>query len=88
MEMMPVGCMRTDGGAMIREGDVVQIQTPANLIFDGMFAVVGEVRTWGVIADVYLDTGGIAPIRLATSEYQYVGRCPQTKTKGASDETE
>lgn len=53
-------------------GDVLQIY-PDHLVLGGCFAVVTEVRDWGVLADVPLATDKVAPVRLRPDEFRVIG---------------
>jgi hypothetical protein len=57
----------------IAVGDVIQIH-PDQRALGGCFAVVTEVRGWGVIADVPVSRAGVAPVRLQESEYIRIGK--------------
>lgn len=61
----------------VAKGDVVQIlEGTRDKIFDGCFAVVDEIKGWGIIADVYSTQGDVFPIRLSANQFEWVGRAP------------
>lgn len=62
----------------MKPGDVVQINPSAHPKFAGCFAVVDEVRSFGVTADIPIagDPRSIAPVRLAWGEFLRVGAAP------------
>ena len=45
-----------------------------DMIFDGTFAVVDEVRSWGIIADVYGTKMETYPVRLSSNQFQWIGK--------------
>lgn len=70
-----VAAMKDTNNKSVAKGEVVQIlEGTRDNIFDGCFAVVDEVRQWGIIADVYSTEGRTYPIRLASNQFQWVGR--------------
>lgn len=56
-------------------GDVVQIAPEAdvNVGLRTCFAVVTEVKGWGVLADVAMPGKGVAPVRLAFGQFERIG---------------
>jgi hypothetical protein len=60
--------------ADLEPGDVIQID-PSNEMFCACFAVVEEVRDWGVIAKVTIPgrPPSEMPIRLATGDFVRIG---------------
>ena len=63
-------------GREVAVGDVVQIDPDKHPKFAACFAIVEEIRSWGVIAYVPVpdqQPGTIAPIRLAWDECVAIG---------------
>lgn len=57
-------------------GDVVQIDPDRLPLFGGCFAIIEEVRSWGVIGYVPMpdkEPGTIAPIRLDWADCRKIG---------------
>jgi hypothetical protein len=67
-------------GKSVAVGEVVQILVGTrDNIFDGCFAVVDEIKKWGIIADVYGVKGETYPIRLASNQFKWIGRAAATR---------
>lgn len=56
-------------------GEVVQINPEKHPKFAGCFAVVDQLRRWGVVADIPMpgDPNAIIPVRLAWADFARVG---------------
>lgn len=68
--------MRDAVGKLVAVGDVVQI-LPEGRPFDRCFAVVTDVRGWGITADIYI-VQDVVSIRLSSSQFRWIGRAAHT----------
>lgn len=75
-----VATLKDTNNKSVAVGEVIQIlEGTRDKIFDGCFAVVDEVKGWGIIADVYDTKGATYPIRLASNQFQWIGRAAQIR---------
>jgi len=69
-------------GKSVAVGEVVQILVDThNNIFDGCFAVVDEIRSWGIVAIVYGTKGETYPVRLVSDRFKWIGKAAATRDR-------